>query len=455
MLAAYAGAAAVPGGAHAAERVGLSQTTPGGSGSRPANEQSSSPDELQKDLRLRVQQDHPVDIIISDRDRFVFVDNVKAASTTLRELLSKHLNVTWWDGCDGVYRQCCSTLGRTTTACLDEQHASYFVFGFARHPAVKFESGAPVVGCGLADGASRAGLPMAGVAACPFPRLPARLPTCSGVPWVAPAWLTICSSAAGCLPWASWRQAACGRAHAYALRFLPTGVREAWLQSRELSQFSADELLARQLNSGTFVNEHLQPSSYRFSGRTGLGTPVRMDLVGKVESITADMRRIAAAHCSRLRQEDCSRLRQEDCSRLPPPVCPLDPVAAAVGQLWQNRHPDLGERSVLSARGLQRFCLSEVYQADAELYGYDCLDRPPSNAAARVKAEPAPAPEVEAEGAAEQGGWPITAAPAGEVESGMGPEPPGRRDSAFAGAFAGWGRGGSSAEGRLTFLIVP
>ena len=217
------------------------------------------------------------------------------------------------------------------------------------------------------------------------------------------------------------------------------------MQSRELSQFSADELLARQLNSGTFVNEHLQPSSYRFSGRTGLGTPVRMDLVGKVESITADMRRIAAAHCSRLRQEDCSRLRQEDCSRLPPPVCPLDPVAAAVGQLWQNRHPDLGERSVLSARGLQRFCLSEVYQADAELYGYDCLDRPPSNAAARVKAEPAPAPEVEAEGAAEQGGWPITAAPAGEVESGMGPEPPGRRDSAFAGAFAGWGRGGQVA----------
>ena len=178
MLAAYAGAAAVPGGAHAPERVGMSPTTPGGSGSRPANEQSASP-ELQKDLRLRVQQDHPVDIIISDRDRFVLVDNVKAASTTLRELLSKHLNVTWWDGCDGVYRQCCSTLGRTTTACLDEQHASYFVFGFARHPAVKFESGVPVVGCVLAsDGASRAGLPMAGVAACPFPRVSARLPAC-------------------------------------------------------------------------------------------------------------------------------------------------------------------------------------------------------------------------------------------------------------------------------------
>ena len=92
-----------------------------------------------------MQQRHAVDVIISDRDRFVFVDNVKAASTTLRELMSESLNVSWWDGCEGVYRWCCSPKGRTTSACLDDHHASYFVFGFARHPAVKFESGAPVV----------------------------------------------------------------------------------------------------------------------------------------------------------------------------------------------------------------------------------------------------------------------------------------------------------------------
>jgi hypothetical protein len=172
-----ASAAAVPGGGRASEWAGLSPTTAGGLGSHSTNDQSSSP-ELQKDLRLRMQQHHPVDIIISDRDRFVFVDNVKAASTTLRELLSKELNVTWWDGCDGVYRRCCSTLGRTTTACLDEQHASYFVFGFARHPAVKFESGAPP----WLD-ASR---PHTG--GC----LPACLPACSGmlppVCLFTPAW---------------------------------------------------------------------------------------------------------------------------------------------------------------------------------------------------------------------------------------------------------------------------
>ena len=181
MLSVAACAAAVPGGGHASERAGLSPTTTGGSGPHSAKDQPSSP-ELQKDLRLRMQQHHPVDVIISDRDRFVFVDNVKAASTTLRELLSEELNVTWWDGCDGVYRRCCSTLGRTTTACLDEQHASYFVFGFARHPAVKFESGAPVVGCVLPSG----GAPLRGPAclhaqafpwpACPPARPPARPP---------------------------------------------------------------------------------------------------------------------------------------------------------------------------------------------------------------------------------------------------------------------------------------
>ena len=271
--------------------------------------------------------------------------------------------------------------------------------------------------------------------------LPA-LPACSG----SLQCVLVCMlNAAGCFGESA---AGCVRPLTQALRFLPTGVREAWLQSGELSQFSADELLARQLDSGTFVNEHLQPSSYRFSGRTGLGTPVRMDLVGKVESIAVDTRRIAAEHCSRLREEDARRCATSpsEATCASRPACPLDGVAAAVGHLWQNRHPDLGARSVLSRRGLQRFCLSEVYQADAERYGYDCLDRP-AIAEAKAKVEPGPAPEIEAAGAPEQRGWPIAAA--AEVESGMGPLPPSRRESAFGGAFAGWGMGASSAGAQM------
>ena len=148
MLALACACAALVADGHLSEGAGLSPT----GGSHPAKHRSTSPE--QKDLHLRMQQNHIVDIIISDRDHFVFVDNVKAASTTVRELLGEKLNVSWWDGCDGAYRRCCSTLGRTTSACLNERHASYFVFGFARHPAVKFESGAPAAGRVFAYGST-------------------------------------------------------------------------------------------------------------------------------------------------------------------------------------------------------------------------------------------------------------------------------------------------------------
>lgn len=205
-------------------------------------------------------------------------------------------------------------------------------------------------------------------------------------------------------------------------------MREAWAQSRELGRFSADELLARQLDTGTFVNEHLQPSSYRFSGRTGLGEPLRMDFIGKVESITGDMRRIAGEHCNRLREEATRRCTDSssEAACASRPACPLDAVAAAVGKRMQNRHPDSEARSVLSRRGLRRFCFSEVYKADAELYGYNCLDRPANE---KPKVQAGQKPETKVAGAAD------------EVESGMGPLPPSRRDSAFGGAFAGLGSG--------------
>ena len=235
--------------------------------------------------------------------------------------------------------------------------------------------------------------------------------------------------------YAGWAPAAPGQADA-SCSFQPTGVREAWAQSRELGRYSADELLARQLNSGTFVNEHLQPSSYRFSGLTGLGQPLRIDFVGKVESITDDMRNIAGEHCSRRGEEATRRCAdsstQAACASLSRPACPLSAVAAAVGERMQNRHLDPEARSVLSPSGLRRLCSSEVYKSDAELYGYTCLDRPP-NRQAKPKEEAALGQETEVTGQSER---PATA----EVESAMGPLPPRRRDSAFGGAFACFGR---------------
>ena len=191
-------------------------------------------------------------------------------------------------------------LRSTTTACLGMEHADYFVFGFARHPVAKFES----------------------------------------------------------------------------------GVQQAWLQSEELQELSADEMLAKQLESKArhcyaeppgvqgclqrllsaltsssliaqfFLNEHLQPSNYRFSGLTRLGTPLRMDFVGKVEAIASDMRRAARAHCHRRKQEageECKTLTRKDkCAGLEPTSCPLYDIANAVGNEVQN-HRSTNSRSVLSS----------------------------------------------------------------------------------------------------------
>ena len=63
-------------------------------------------------VAFRVNESHPIDVVISDKEKSVFVDNVKAASTTVRSLRRDKLNVTWWDGCDGKYWGCCSRLGR-------------------------------------------------------------------------------------------------------------------------------------------------------------------------------------------------------------------------------------------------------------------------------------------------------------------------------------------------------
>ena len=95
-------------------------------------------------------KDHPeesfTDVVISDEHRFIFVDNVKAASTAVRDELNRSLGVTWATGCGAKYKRCCSTRSRgptprTTSACIGPEHKDYFVFGFSRHPARKFESG--------------------------------------------------------------------------------------------------------------------------------------------------------------------------------------------------------------------------------------------------------------------------------------------------------------------------
>ena len=106
---------------------------------------------------------HTVDAVISDEHKIVYIDNVKAGSSTLRHAMTQVLHASWNHG------DCCApelsedkqkergchfgpSRSRTTTRCLNATHDDYFHFSFVRHPVSKFESGVrrPVP---VADGA--------------------------------------------------------------------------------------------------------------------------------------------------------------------------------------------------------------------------------------------------------------------------------------------------------------
>lgn len=76
--------------------------------------------------------------MISDAHRFVYVDNVKAASTTIRALLEDALNATWFNWASRR-----SHLDRrdSTRDVHPDVVASYFKFSVVRDPLAKFLSG--------------------------------------------------------------------------------------------------------------------------------------------------------------------------------------------------------------------------------------------------------------------------------------------------------------------------
>jgi len=228
-------------------------------------------------------KDHPeesfTDVVISDEHRFIFVDNVKAASTAVRDELNRSLGVTWATGCGAKYKRCCSTRSRgptprTTSACIGPEHKDYFVFGFSRHPARKFES----------------------------------------------------------------------------------GVRQAWFQDGRLGSLSADQLLERQLASNFWLNEHLQPTWYRFSCYH-----LNMSFVGRTEEMAHSIDRLLDAYCPSIGQAAWLN------------ACPLHILRALRTDVENSRAPV--ERSVLSDKSLRLFCSSEFYGKDAHIYGYVCKER--------------------------------------------------------------------------------
>ena len=182
---------------------------------------------------------HTVDAVISDEHKIVYIDNVKAGSSTLRHAMTQVLHASWNHG------DCCAptlsedkqkergchfgpSRSRTTTRCLNATHDDYFHFSFVRHPVSKFESG------------------------------------------VRQAW--------------------------YQSQTEPPSL--ANLTADELLDKQLDDF-ERSLDmnshgSGPWINEHFQPNAYRLTGFTHEQTePVRLDFVGLLEDFDAELGRAA------------------------------------------------------------------------------------------------------------------------------------------------------------------
>ena len=276
---------------------------------------------------------HTVDVVISEEHKLVYVDNVKAGSTTIRVALQQVLHASW------NRHSCCSAQisedeqtergcqvnhflrgqfnggSRTTTRCLNATHDDYFVFSFVRHPVSKFES----------------------------------------------------------------------------------GVRQAWFQNPSLINQTADELLAKQLEVGVstyWINEHFQPNTYRLTGFTHQqAEPIHLDYVGRLEDFDADLGHAADLYDSTTAlSTPCAAAHAADASNSgTAPKCGLrllyESLQGASEQA--NSRPEV-DASVLSEHGVTTLCASDVYVGlatpssaplAAALGKYVCAEPQPSRAA--------------------------------------------------------------------------
>lgn len=76
------------------------------------------------------------DVVVSHTHRFVYVDNVKAASTYIRSKLQKYLNATWYRTPTSI-----ETDRTTSMHFRREDLRGYFTFSVVREPLAKFLSG--------------------------------------------------------------------------------------------------------------------------------------------------------------------------------------------------------------------------------------------------------------------------------------------------------------------------
>jgi len=128
------------------------------------------------------------------------------------------------------------------------------------------------------------------------------------------------------------------------------GVQQAWIQNPTLNNMTADDMLLAQLSLplGSWVDDHLQPSSFGLSAMSAAGTPVQLDFVGKLEQSPGVWDAILDT-LSSLTEDQGRNLRV----------------------LVRSNNHNTDPRAKLSAQSIKLLCASNLYGHEWACFGYE------------------------------------------------------------------------------------
>lgn len=133
-----------------------------------------------------------------------------------------------------------------------------------------------------------------------------------------------------------------------------SGVRQAWFDVPSLRNMSADMAMFQTIKTGTFLNHHFQPSTWRFTGSLlQSNTRPRIDFIAKLERFDEDLQ-VIVNHTTGLTASQ----RRAFGERLTPRNVREDFV----------KH---GVSSLLSPTAIRLMCRSAIYKDEWACFGYD------------------------------------------------------------------------------------
>lgn len=150
-----------------------------------------------------------------------------------------------------------------------------------------------------------------------------------------------------------------------------SGVRQAWFHDGSLTNITADDMLDMVLGDGTlpkysepvkncgkthnleygWVNEHLQPSSWRITGETNDRKHLQMTFIGKLEHMNRDWNELLTRVLIDKEEEYLIPLLEE--------------------KMWVKNAREKDPRSILSKESIRKMCKSERYKREWACFQYD------------------------------------------------------------------------------------